>query len=197
MMSAFAQTAPEIVSRMEQEVTKQKENGMALMMDFKIPILGTFTTKASMLGNKVCIEALMKEYRVVSWGDGETTWVYDSRKGTVEIKKGEPVPSSATTGKGKEAEMFTGITDGFDVSISKETADAWYILCRKSRTNKEKDDPKTMDLVVAKKTFYPLSLSAKMAGVTLTMHDVVFGVSEKQVTFDPADYPDATIEDKR
>ena len=54
-----------------------------------------------------------------------------------------------------------------------------------------------MNLVVAKGTFYPVSLSAKMSGITMTMRDLSYGVTEAQVTFNPADYPDATIEDKR
>jgi hypothetical protein len=36
-----------------------------------------------------------------------------------------------------------------------------------------------------------------MSGMTLTMHDFVFGVNERQVTFNAADYPSATIVDKR
>lgn len=196
-LAAWAQTAEEIISRMEQVMESQKGNGMSLVVDVKIPILGNLSTQTYMLGKKVCVDARMKDFRLVSWGDGETTWVYDSRTEKVEIKKGEPLPSSSTSGNGKEAEMFTGIADGYDVSISKETPEAWYILCKKSRDNKEKDDPKTIDLVIAKGSYHPVSLSTKLSGVALTLRDVVFGVSEKQVTFDPADYPNATIDDKR
>ena len=54
-----------------------------------------------------------------------------------------------------------------------------------------------MDLVVRKSNFYPISLSAKMSGVTMTLRDIDFGVSEAKVTFDPKDYPGVTIIDKR
>lgn len=60
---------------------------------------------------------------------------------------------------------------------------AWYLQCKKIKTNTNKDDPKTMGLVVAKGTYHPISLSAKVSGITVTMCDLSFNVSEKQVTF--------------
>jgi hypothetical protein len=54
-----------------------------------------------------------------------------------------------------------------------------------------------MEIVVAKETFYPMSLSAKVEMVTVTMRNLQFSVSEKDVTFNKADYPGATIIDKR
>ena len=66
-----------------------------------------------------------------------------------------------------------------------------------TQTNTEKDDPKTMNIVVEKGTYNPKSLSAKLKGVTLTMRDLTFGIPEKRVTFNPADYPTAKIVDKR
>jgi hypothetical protein len=36
-----------------------------------------------------------------------------------------------------------------------------------------------------------------MAGASVTMRDISFGVTEKQVTFDAKQYPGATIVDKR
>ena len=95
------------------------------------------------------------------------------------------------------AEMLTGITSGYDVSISRQTADAWYIKCKKSKTNKDKDDPATMDLVVEKDTYMPMSLSAKVSLVTVTIKNLKFGVTESQVTFNPANYPGVQIIDKR
>ena len=43
----------------------------------------------------------------------------------------------------------------------------------------------------------PVSFKVKMKGVTMNMHDFSFGVTEKEVIFDTANYPGATIEDKR
>ena len=93
--------------------------------------------------------------------------------------------------------MFNGITDGYDVSISRETADAWYIKCRKSRTNTDKDDPKKMDLVVSKVNYYPLSLSTEATLATVTLRILGYGVTDEQVTFNPADFPGARIIDER
>ena len=59
------------------------------------------------------------------------------------------------------------------------------------------EDPKNMEIVVAKGTYYPVSLSAKVDMVTVTMRDLKFHVTEKEVTFNKAEYPGATIIDKR
>ena len=81
--------------------------------------------------------------------------------------------------------------------MTDETDKAWYFECRKSKSNKDKDAPKTINLAVAKGTYYPVSLSTKAKGVTLSLRNISFGVSENKVTFNPKDYPDATVVDKR
>ena len=48
-----------------------------------------------------------------------------------------------------------------------------------------------------KGTYWPVSLSTSMTGASVTMRDISFGVTEKQVTFDANQYPGATIIDKR
>lgn len=192
-VGAFAQTAEEIIARMEAEMDKHEADGIIMSMDIKIPILGTMSSKAYALGDKMRVEGKTLGVSIITWSDGVTEWTYDSKKNEVEIKKEDPKKKEEES----EAEMFSGITEGYDVSLQKETADAWYILCKKSKNNTEKDDPKTMNLVVAKGTYYPISLKAKASGVTVTLHDVSFGVTEQQVTFNPKDYPTATIVDKR
>ena len=54
-----------------------------------------------------------------------------------------------------------------------------------------------MDLVVAKGTYMPISLSAKVSGITITMRDLDFNVTEKDVTFNQADYPGVKVVDER
>ena len=54
-----------------------------------------------------------------------------------------------------------------------------------------------MEIVIAKETYYPVSLSAKVDMVTVTLRNLQFNVTEKDVTFNKADYPGATIIDKR
>ena len=66
-----------------------------------------------------------------------------------------------------------------------------------SKANKEKDAPKSMDLVVSKATGLPISLKTRISGVTVTIHDLRPGVSEKDVTFRLEDYPGAKVVDKR
>lgn len=192
-LSASAQTAEEIIARMEKAFDAQETNGLYMTIDIKMPLLGTMSTKAWSLGKKTRIEARMMGKLMITWTDGTTEWTYDEDKNELEIKD-DTGTSSEDSG---DAEMFSGITDGYDVSIKKETADAWTIQCKKSKNNKEKDDPKNMELVVAKGTYFPKSLSAKMSGVSMTMRDLSFDVTEEQVTFDPKKYPTAKVVDKR
>jgi outer membrane lipoprotein-sorting protein len=191
---ALAQTPKEIVSRMEEAMEKHEKEGLVMTMDIKIPILGTMSTKTYVLGDKYKSEGGMMGVKIVTWSDGTTTWTYDGKKDEITIE--DTAHAKPDENKG-DTEMFTGVADGYDVSLKKETDDAWYLLCKKSKDNTEKDDPKTMDLVVAKGTYYPVSISAKVSGVSVKIYDVSFGVSDKQVTFNKADYPRATIVDKR
>lgn len=194
--AAFAQTAEEIVAKMDEVMEASGAGGQNLRMtlDIKIPILGTFSTKAYSLGEKMRMEATVMGVTIVTWQDGKTEWEYNTKDNTVTITNQDP---SKTSSEKENMELFSSATEGYDVSISKETADAWYIKCKKNKSNQNKDDPKTMDIVVAKGSYKPISLSAKVNGVTATIRDLAFDVTEKQVTFNKADYPTATVIDKR
>ena len=187
-----AQTPQEILSRMDAEMDKHDKEGLIMTVDAKVPILGTMTTKTYTLGDKARVEANMMGVDVITWTDGKTSWTYNSKKNEVEISKQEG--SSESEG---DAEMFNGITQGYDVTIDKETAKTWELICKKSKSNKDKDTPKKMELVVAKGTFMPISLKTKISGIGITMRNISFGVTEKQVTFNANEYPGATIVDKR
>lgn len=187
-----AQTPQEILSRMDAEMDKHNKEGLIMTVDAKVPILGTMTTKTYTLGDKARVEANMMGVDVITWTDGKTSWTYNSKKNEVEISKQEG--SSESEG---DAEMFNGITQGYDVTIDKETAKTWELICKKSKSNKDKDAPKKMELVVAKGTFMPISLKTKISGIGITMRNISFGVTEKQVTFNANEYPGATIVDKR
>ena len=188
---AVAQTPQEIISRMEAEMEKHEKDGVSMIVDVKIPILGTMTTHTYTLGDKMCFKVSMLGTEVISWVDGDTEWTYNSKDNEIEIRKSEG------TGEEGDMSMFIGITEGYDVSIDKETTQAWYLLCKKSKSNPDKDAPKKIDLVVAKRTYFPISLKTKVSNMTMTMRDISYGVTEKQVTFNPKDYPNATIMDKR
>ena len=194
-VAAYAQTAEEIMAKMG-EVMEQvgEESGLRMTMDIKIPILGTMSTKAWSLGDKMRMEAEMMGKKLITWQDGETEWTYDSDANTITIEKQD---TSKKSEEKENMEMFQNATEGYDVSIGKETSTTWTIKCRKNRSNTNKDDPKNMEIVVAKGTYYPVSLSAKVDMVTVTMRDLKFHVTEKEVTFNKAEYPGATIIDKR
>lgn len=193
-LSAFAQTPEDIISNMEDVFTAHEKDGIFMVVDVKIPILGSMSSKVWSLGDKTCVEGSMMNVKILSWSDKTTDWTYDSSKNTITITNVDPTKVKDNEG---DAEMFDGITDGYDVTIKSETDKEWYIVCKKSRNNPDKDAPKTMDLVVAKETYWPVSLSTKMKGITMTMRDISFDVTEADVTFDQSKFPGATIEDKR
>ena len=191
----WGQTAQEIVARMDEAMAEVNSDNVAFTMDMKLPIIGKVSSRATTWGGKTRLEIEKEGKRTITWIDGDTEWTYDSGKNEVEIKPHETVAGSSESSG--DMSMFTGITEGYNVSIKKQTPDAWYIRCRKSKSNQDKDDPKTMDLVVAKGTYMPLSLSAKISLVKITLRDVDYNITEEMVTFNPADYPTATIVDKR
>lgn len=192
-LTAYAQTPQEIVDRMEEAMETHEPEGIVMIIDVKIPIVGNMTTKSYSLGDKLRVEAKMLGVELITWSDGTTEWTYNSKSNEVEIDNDS---GSAAEDSG-DTEMFSGITDGYDLSIQKETADAWYLKCKKSKTNTDKDAPKTIDLVIAKGTYYPISLSTKVSGVSMSMREISFGVPESMVTFNINDYPDAKVVDKR
>lgn len=195
-VAASAQTPKEIISRMEERMStfNYEKDGLGMIMDLKMPILGTFSVKALSRGDKMRMEMQKGDAHNITWRDKDTEWDYDVAKNEIVIKRIDPKKESKNEG---DVEMFKGITEGYDVTIAKETEKLWYLKCKKSKANKNDDDPKNMDLIVEKGTYNPRSLSAKMKGVTVTMRDLTYGVSEKQVTFNAADHPGANIIDKR
>lgn len=191
--SAFAQTPDQIITRMEKEMGRHEKDGIVMTITVKVPVVGTMKTKTWTLGDKMRAEAELMGVKVITWTEGDTEWTYNSKNNELVIERFD---GTAGTDQGG-AEMFDGILDGYDVSVQKEDAKAWYITCKKSRKNKNKNAPKTMELTVAKGTYFPLGLSTKASGFTMTMTGISYGVKEKQVTFDINDYPDAKIVDKR
>ncbi|MBP5521852.1 MAG: hypothetical protein J6X82_05475 [Bacteroidales bacterium] len=192
--AALAQTPEEILSRMEAAMNAHEKDGIAMVVDVKMPILGTMSSKTYAVGEKFRVEVSMAGVDVITWSDGKTKWTYTSKDNEVVIENENP---DRPTSSDSDTEMFSGIAEGYDVSLSKETDKAWYFNCKKSKTNKDKDAPKSIDIVVAKGTYYPISLSAQLKGVSITMRNVTFGVSDKQVSFNAKDYPDVKITDKR
>ena len=191
---SFAQTPKEIADKMSEVMDNLEDNGLRMTMDIKIPILGTMSTTAWSLGEKMRMEAEMMGKKIVTRMDENTEWTYEAEENTITIKNRDIQKPSTEQ---ENMKMFESVTEGYDVFLKKETDTAWYLQCKKNKSNKNKDDPKTMDIVVAKGTYYPISLSAKVSGVTVTMRDLDFNVTEKQVTFNKSDYPGARVVDNR
>ena len=191
LVTAWAQTPEEILAKMDKAMESAETAGLSMVMDLKIPLIGTTTATMYMLGDKVRTETSLLGHQLITFSDGVTEWEYESKSNELTIKNAKKEDSSP------ESEMFEGIVDGYDVSLKNETDDAWYLVCKKSRDNTEKDDPAKMDLVVSKKTCLPISLSTKMKGVKLTLRDVVVGVDPKLLEFRVEDYPGAKIVDQR
>lgn len=193
--TAMAQTAEEIVSRMNAEMSKHNESeGFAITMDMKIILVGTISSRSYILGDKMRIEANKDGKDFITWSDGKTEWSYDSETNEIEITNAKPREKSD---KDSNTKMFKNVTEGYDVRIDKETATEWHIRCKRSKSNPDKDAPKRMDLVVAKDTYWPVSLTTSVTAASLTMRDISFGVTESQVTFNEKDYPGVKIVDKR
>ena len=192
-ISLMAQTPEEIVAKMSEMMDAREKEGVYMIVDVKIPIIGTISSKTWIRDNKTRMEAKMLGELLITWEDKTTEWTYNVKRNTVEIK------TITLTGSDSDADlsMFSGIDEDYTVEIQKETDDAWYLLCKRRKEKKDDDIPKTLTLVVAKETYMPISLRARSSGATLTMRDITFGVSLSQVTFNPADYPSATIIDKR
>ena len=193
LAAAWGQTPEEIIARMEKAMEAGESKGLTMTMDFKIPILGTTTTLMYVLGDTTRTETTIMGHRLITFSDGVTDWEYDESKNEITIEKALP----SGEGDGSEAEMFDGITDGYSVSLKNETADAWYLVCKKTRDNTDKDAPDKMELVVSKKNDLPVSLSTKMKGIKLTLRDIRLGVDAAKMVFRIEDYPDAKVIDKR
>lgn len=185
-----AQTADEIVAKMDEVMEKGETQGLAMTMSMKVPIAGEFGTRIKTLGDLSRADADVKGEKLIIWNDKTTTWTYSSSKNEIVIENRKPSDND-------ESNLVKGVTSGYDVSIKSETDKAWTIKCVKSKSNKEKDDPKTMELVVSKKTYMPISLSTKIKIVTVTLKDFAIGVSAAEVKYDPSAFKDAKITDKR
>ena len=190
-LAGYAQTAEEILAKMEAVMEQYDESeGVAMKMAMKFPIIGTVTTKMYSRGDKTKVTGKMVGKDLTTWSDGKTEWALIEGELTISNVKDE-------SGDDADLDMFEGIVDGYDVSIKKQDDNAWYIRGKKNKSNTDKDAPNNMDIVVQKETYYPLSLSARMSGVTVTITEISYGVSEEEVTFHPEKYTITKTVDKR
>ncbi len=189
----WAQTPEEIIEKMDKATDRFDTEGLSMVMDIKIPLLGTYSTTMEMVGNKYKAALNIKGTRIMTWSDGVTSWIYDSSKNELTIENADP-DQKADDGN---LDILDSVSEGYDIKLKNETPDAWYFVCTKTKANPNKDDPKKIDLAVSKHDYLPISTSVSQRGVTVTLRDFKAGVREDQITFDQSQYPDAKIIDKR
>ena len=189
-----AQTPEEIVQKMSTEMQRGEAEGFAMDLSIKMPIIGTVTAHNLINGKKLKSTIVGKDRISVSWSDPTTKWEYESTTGEITISsKDSPTAENNDTDYG----IPDGIVDGYKLKLRKETPEAWYILCKKARDNKDKDDPKKMELVVSKATYLPVCISSKRSLISVMIENYTLGVPESSVTFNPDEFPEAKIIDKR
>lgn len=194
----LAQTPEEIVERMMDEMDRGSAEGFSMDFNMNLPVVGTVYSHNMVLGERMKSVVTGKDKNgkdktSVSWSDATTKWTYKSETGEITI---ENKASSSDSDK-SETKAFDNLTNGYKLTLKKETDDAWYIVSKKLRTNKNKDDAKKMELTVSKATYLPICLRSKSLLITVSIENYALGVTEESVTFDPAAYPNAPIVDKR
>ena len=169
---------------------------MSFEFVMSIPILGEFRTVNYVLGDKMKIlDMTDKNNTITTWSDGTTDWQYDPSKNEVKITNAKPSSSNDNSGS---TDLVTGVSEGYDLSFDRKTDDnVWYIVCKKNRSNKDKDDPKRIDLAVSKSDYSTIYMKTRAKGIGISMENFKIGVTEAEVTFNPADYPGVTIVDQR
>lgn len=196
-MTAFAQTGQEIVDRMNQMMSDRKADGICVSVDVKIPILGTVTTKTYSLGNKKRLEIETSEINTITFIDDTLQWTYIPGSSEVALTNIKVGNANASNEPGMDVGMFDDIPEGYDITIKSQNSVKWELLCKRKKSNKDDDSPKTITLEVRKDTYEPISMSTKIMGINCTMHHFIFGVSESKVTFNLDDFPGVTINDQR
>ncbi|MBR3660220.1 MAG: hypothetical protein IKN61_09965 [Bacteroidaceae bacterium] len=196
----FAQTGLEIVNRMNERINSRKADGLSVNVDVKVPIVGLVTTRTWILGDKRRLNVNMKGHDIITFNDGKTNWVYMSESNSLIITNDTISAKVAQTQNSKgsmDMDMFGDISGGYEVTIKSENMVKWELLCKKKKSNDDDDSPKKITLEVRKDSYDPISMSTKMMGITMTMSNFKFGITEKDVTFNVADFPDVNITDQR
>lgn len=197
-MAAFSQTGAEIIDRMNERINSRSGDGISLVVDVKVPVLGAIATKTAVLGEKRRLDVKMKEHNVITFSEKDTIWIYTEETNSIIISNDSVMAQSKSSNQGgMNVDIFGDLTEGYDITIKSQNLVKWELACKRKKSNKDDDSPKNMTLEVRKETYEPISMSTKMMGINCTMHDFKFGISEKEVTFNEADFPGVTIVDQR
>lgn len=191
-LSLSAQTPEEIVKKMTAEIQAAETGGYAVDLNMKMPIIGLVKSHIMVYGDKTRMDVSGKEKMGTVWTDATTKWDYSPKDATVTITNKEGSDSGQN-----ELQSVKGLDEGYKLTLKEETADSWYIICKKTKANKVKEDPKKVYLTVSKATYLPISMLSKSMLFTVNMANMATGVTEADVTFDPASLPGVNIIDKR
>lgn len=186
-------TVEQILSAVSEQMDRGQTEGIEMDFEMKLPIVGTINSHSLTRGDRSRIDVKAEGKHSISWLDAYDDWTYEVEEGTITVTKRK---SSGSESK-NDINSYGDLTEGYESKIVSETPDAWVIVCKKLKSNKEKDDPKRIDLTVSKKTFLPIYFGAKVSIVTVAFKNVRIGVDEESVIFRPEDYPGITIVDKR
>ena len=196
-MTVFAQTGLEIVNSMNRMMLDRKADGIGVSVDVKIPIVGAVVTRTYSLGKKRRLEVESSKINTITFMEDTTQWTYLPDKNEAVITNVKLGNSNASDNPGMDVGMFDDIPDAYDISIKSQDAVKWELLCKRKKSIKDDDYPKSMTLEVRKGSYEPISMSTKVMGINCTMHHFIFGVSESKVTFNPDDFPGVIISDQR
>ncbi len=117
----WAQTPDEILARMDKEVARFDKEGVNMIMDIKIPLLGTYSTDMHILGDMYKATLNVRNETSITWSDGITTWDYDSSDNELTISPAKP---KEETDAQSNMEMLDSVTEGYDVKLKKEIVSA-------------------------------------------------------------------------
>ena len=190
-----AQTPEEIVKKMTSRLERSKTEGIEMDVNLKLPIVGTVKTHSKVRGDKMRSDIRKDGKYSVIWTDASTKWEYDAQGGVITISPLDDRDGAEQDKSDRSA--FDSLDGGYALTLEKETDAAWFILCRKTRGNKSKDDPKKIELCVDKSTGLPIYLKTSKLLISISMENISVGVPESDVTFRPSEFPGATLIDKR
>lgn len=186
---------------MNERINSRRDNGISVNADVKIPIVGLVTTKTTVLGEKKRVQMNIKGHDVITFNDGQTNWHYISEENSVIITNDTLTKvireNRAKSGGSMDMDMFSDISEGYDITIKSENLVKWELLCKRKKGNDDDDYPKKITIEVRKETYDPILLTAKIMGLTFTMNNFKFGVTERDVTFNESDFPGVKISDQR
>ena len=191
--SALAQTGLEILNRMNERINSHDADGVSMFIDIKIPVLGTVTTKTLHLGDKTRMEIDVSGEKIITFLEDTIQWVYIPSKNEASKLGSTQKSNNPAADSGMNIGLFNDVAEGYDISIKSENLVKWELACKKKRSHPDKDAPKNITIEVRKETYHPLSFSSKIMGLTFTMRDFTFGVSEDQVVFNPDNFPGVRI----